>query len=114
MTTLITAKAELERLESNRAEIAETLEHLKQDISDLREQLRSGEVGKGSDASKALNELRYWLRAARETELEIETLRRKEAGIVGDYGLDLENARSEIWCRLDRLRRCHAATAVCG
>ena len=114
MTILITAKAELERLENNRAEIAETLEHLKQDISDLREQLRSGEVGKGSDASKALNELRYWLRAARETELELETLRRKDAGIAGEYGIDLEEARSEIWCRLDRLRRCHGTDAVSG
>ncbi|MBV2361335.1 hypothetical protein KUH32_16340 [Thalassococcus sp. CAU 1522] len=114
MTALITAKTEGGRLEEQREEIAETLAQLAEDIRALRARLKDGEVEKPSEAVRLMADLRYWLRAARETEAELETIKRKQAGIAGEYGLDLDAARIAIGCRLDSLRACCAEAEIPG
>jgi predicted nucleic acid-binding Zn-ribbon protein len=106
---LLTAEAETRRLEEQRAEIEETLCDLRDDIRAIQARLRSGTVDRKTEAAKPLSELKYWLKAIRETEAEIDAIRRRELAIAGPYGLDLEAARDEIGCRLARLRPCCGA-----
>ncbi len=44
----------------------------------------------------------------------LEDQRRKEAGVVHDFGLDFDMARDEIGRRLDRLRAARSAEGVSG
>jgi hypothetical protein len=44
----------------------------------------------------------------------LEDQRRKEAGVVHDFGLDFDAARDEIGGRLDRLRAARGAEGVSG
>ncbi|MCT4557406.1 MAG: hypothetical protein N4A61_05030 [Pelagimonas sp.] len=103
---LITAQCEADRLTEQREEIAQTLAELVADIRTIQKDLRQGEVDRKSETGKLLGELRYWLRAARETEAELEIIRRKEAGIGDAYGIDLRAAELAVRCRLDSLRAC--------
>lgn len=103
---VITANERCERLRKQRDRATATIENLIDQIGELQDNARKGELAKKSEASGALNELKYWLRAARETEMELEAIIRKEEGIGDAYGLDLECARSAIRCRLDSLRTC--------
>lgn len=110
---VITLGSELERLNKDRENIAATLLELIEDLEVLKEELRSERrAGKSTEGGKLLTEVRYWLKQARETEKEIDAIRRKDSGIAGDYGLDLEQARVEIGCRLDSLRACCCAEEV--
>ena len=103
--TLVVPICEAGRLEAQRQEIAQTLNDLGADIRDLLGKLRKGEVRK-QEVGTTLADLRYWLKALRETETELETLKRKESGISESYGLDLEAAAAEIRCRMARLSEC--------
>lgn len=105
-SVLITAKTGAERLEEQREAIAQELEEMVGEIRSLRQKLKAGEARKSGEDGKLLGELRYWLRAGRETEAEIEAIRRKDAGIVDEYGLDLDAAVAAIGCRLARVRAC--------
>jgi chromosome segregation ATPase len=111
---LITLQNELEQLQRERDEIAELLAGFKEDLFELQRKLRAQERAKSGDDGKLLSEVKFWLKAARETEKEIEAIRRKEAGIAGEYGLDLEQAGHEIGCRLAGLRACCGAEEVSG
>ena len=110
--SLITAQAETDRLQRERDSITEVLRDLREDLETMAAQTRGGEGSKTAEAKALLADMRYWLKALRETEVELETIRRKEADIAGHYGLDLERARIEVGCRLDRLRRCCGAGGV--
>lgn len=110
--TLIRASSRLQRLEAERDDIAEMLAHIREDIRDLRGRIRQGEVSKSAEDGRLMADIRYWLRASRETEAEIEDIRRKEEGICGDYGLDLEQACVAVRCQLDSLRACCGAEEV--
>jgi hypothetical protein len=94
------------RLRKQRERATATIEDLLDQIEETLRKIRIGEIDKKSEGTKVLGELKYWLRAARETELELEAIIRKEEGIGDAYGLDLEQARSAIGCRLDSLRAC--------
>lgn len=109
---LITAQIQAARLEAQREEISQTLADLVADVRALQSQLRQGEIEKKTETSKLLNDLRYWLKAARETEAELEEIRRKESGIGDAYGLDLEAAEFAIGCRMAQLRPCCGAGEV--
>ncbi|MFZ7090413.1 hypothetical protein [Primorskyibacter sp. 2E233] len=111
---LITMKSELERLERDRDEIAAMLAALKADLFEMQSNLRRGKPDKGSDGGKLLNDVRYWIKQAKETENEIDAIRRKDCAIAGEYGLDLEQAGLEIGCRLAGLRACCGADEVFG
>ncbi len=106
---LIRAKDDVQRLEDQREEIAQELDDLTTEIRELRTRIRNGDPERKGESGKLLGDVKYWLKAARETECEIDAIRRKESEITGDYGLDLEAARHEIGCRLARLRPCDGA-----
>lgn len=110
--TLIRAQSRLDRLEQDRENISETLEGLGRQLRTLSSQLQKGNTAKKPEDKALLADIRYWLKAARDTELEIEDLRRREAGITGEYGLDLEQACLAVRCRLDSLRTCCREGAV--
>ncbi|MBV7393586.1 hypothetical protein [Mameliella sediminis] len=109
---LIIANERCERLRRQRDRATETIAELVDQIGELQDRAKKGDIAKKSEASGALGELRYWLRAARETELELEEIIRKEEGICDVYGVDLEAARLAIGCRLDSLRACCAEGQV--
>ncbi len=102
---LVVAQCESVRLRAQRDEIAQMLEDVVADIRDLQEKIRSGEAKK-AEVAAGLADLRYWLKAARETEAELDAITRKENGIIGGWGLDLDRAVDEIGCRLARIRPC--------
>ncbi|MGR3496827.1 hypothetical protein [Citreimonas sp.] len=110
--TLIRADSRLTKLEEEREAIAETLTDLREQVAMLSRKLRAGDYAKSTDDGKLLADIRYWLRAARETEAEIDDLRRRDNGIVGEYGLDLDQACVAVRCRLDSLRTCCGAEEV--
>jgi uncharacterized coiled-coil protein SlyX len=104
--TLITHDVRVSELEATRAHIAATLKSITFQIVELKSEVEQGNLGRTKEVGQLLADARYWLKAARETEAEIENVEKQRAGIVHDYGLDLEAARSEIGCRLARLRNC--------
>lgn len=103
---LITAHEESSALETERAAIAQELRAIREMVAALRSKVEAGETGTSGEASKALADLRTWLKHAKETEVQIERHRREHAAIDGSYGLDLDAARVAVGCRLDRLRTC--------
>ena len=109
---LLTTGSELDRLEAERASLTQVLGDLREDLEQMAAQMRGGEGVKTPEVKALLTDMRYWLRALRETEAELETIRRKNAGFTEGYGLDLERACIEVGCRLDRLRRCCGAGEV--
>ncbi len=104
--SLITLEDRLSDLERDRDAIAETLRSIRDELHDLRERVESGALGDRAEASRLLADVRYWLKAARETEAEIKIIRKEKAGIAHDYAIDLERARDDVRCRIYRLRDC--------
>ncbi|OUS20839.1 hypothetical protein DI396_00970 [Litorivita pollutaquae] len=78
---------------------------LRADLLEMQKRIRAGDVAGLKDSTKAISDIRQWLKIAHETEILHEERRRKEKGIVKDYALDFDEARHQIGCRLDRLRR---------
>ncbi|MDU8911077.1 hypothetical protein [Aestuariicoccus sp. MJ-SS9] len=103
---LITPEQETTRLDAERDRISAILVQLGKTLEDLNTQVAAGEVSDKTEANRVLADIRYWLKAARETEAELDQIRRKTAGICAAYGLDLEAAELEIGCRMARLRTC--------
>lgn len=76
------------------------------DIEDLQKRAHAGEGVKETEVRKLFQELRGWLKLAQEAEMIVAQRKREELGIKHQYGLDLQAARAQVGCRLDRLRRC--------
>ncbi|MHA6344496.1 hypothetical protein [Roseivivax sp. CAU 1761] len=104
--SLITLEDRLAELEADRAAIARMLKSIRTELHALQDRVEAGELGSPTEAGRLLGDVRYWLKAARETEQELAKINRERAGIAHGYGLDLERARAEIACRLARLRAC--------
>ena len=111
---IITLDDRLSELETERDAIGKVLKRIKREINRLAEQIETGEVTDKSEAQKILAEARYWLKAVRETETEIEKLKKERAGIAHGYGVDLEAARTEVGCRLHRLAQCQKEKKISG
>ncbi|MCH2093532.1 MAG: hypothetical protein MK160_00270 [Rhodobacteraceae bacterium] len=104
--TLITPEDGTSRLNAVLESCTQQVSDIASELEDLMQQVRAGEeIGK-RDLSGRLKEMRDWLKVARETEVQLAAAQRKDKSIVGDYGLDLDRARTEIGCRLARIRRC--------
>lgn len=111
---LITAEETGSALDIEREAIAQELRTIREMVAALRKKVEAGEMGTASEASKALADLRVWLKHAKETEVQLERHRREQAAIEGTYGLDLDAARVAVRCRLDRLRACCREGGVSG
>ncbi|MFZ5964699.1 hypothetical protein ACOXXX_17285 [Thalassococcus sp. BH17M4-6] len=104
--SLIKPEDRLEVLEREREHIAATLKTMKAQLFLLNDRLAQDDLSDPAGTGKLLQDLRYWLKAVRETEAELENVARERAGITSGYGLDLASARTEIGCRLARLKAC--------
>ena len=78
----------------------------------IREQ--AGDEGAVKPAVKTAEELRRLVKLAIDLEARHERERKRDAGFSGAYGLDLDKARSEIRCKLGRIRRCCKSEADLG
>lgn len=103
---LITPDSDDDSVQQSIATISKQLRSFVSDLEDLQAKIYTGDTVKETDARKLFSEIRTWLKMAKEAEFACAERNRKKLGIVGDYGLDLDAARSQIGCRLDRLRRC--------
>lgn len=110
--TLITPEQDMDRLEGKILVVRESLEDFEVALRDLKQQVQSGEVTALKDVSKTLAEIRGWMKLAMETEAQLAEYARKDAAIEGAYGIDLEKARSEVGCRLAKLRKCCGAGRI--
>ena len=70
----------------------------------LVDELDDGNVGRTDETFKLLDHLKKALNTALAEKERLENERRKAAGIVNDYAIDFEAARSEIGRRLACLR----------
>ena len=73
-------------------------------LEELKERLSEGEDLRGSRISQISRDFRAATLTLLTERQKIESERKKVAGIVNDYALDLERARAEVRSRLDRIR----------
>ena len=93
----------LERLASTQALFAD----IRQELETLRDGLKSGEGAQSDATAKRLKDIWGAIGQCIKSEADIERLRDDRRGYVeGRRPLDMEQARSEVRCALDRLRDC--------
>ena len=80
----------------------------------LEARVESGEVGPKTEVSKVLGDIRDWLKIAHEMEVRLDRQTQDYAGSTRKGELDLDDARSQIGCRLDRLRRARCPERLSG
>ncbi|WP_300029382.1 hypothetical protein [uncultured Roseobacter sp.] len=82
-----------------------SIRDLRKELEDLKEKVRAGEEFQTTQGSKSVASATSLLRTCQEVENRLVECRSKTAGIArGGYALDLEKARADIGCKLDRLR----------
>ncbi len=111
--TMITPEQEIATSEEHFKALQSAIRDLRREIESLREQATSGEELNETAASKALGKASGMVATCVKVESYLNDCRNRQAGIArGGYALDLDRARAEIGCKLDRLRRCGAARPV--
>lgn len=103
--TLITPDKGPSQLDADLLRVLKQLRDIMADMEAKQDALRDGEGKDTAESRKLMGEIRGWMKIAIETEARIEERRKEDQGIARDYALDFAEARSEIGCRLDRLRR---------
>ena len=112
--TLIKAEHQTTELSEHIAEIVEELKRLKDDLHATRGYVQSEEPGFTREALRCAGDVRAFIKHAYDVEAKVNEEHRKQLGIAGETGFDLDVARAEIGCKLDRLRECCGAGAVSG
>ena len=103
--TLLTPEHVASEAENLLNSVIGSIKDLRQEIEDLKEKVRSGEALEKTESSNKMTNTLSLLKTRQEVENRLVECRSKSAGIAkGGYALDLEQARSEIGCKLDRLR----------
>ncbi|MBC7181249.1 MAG: hypothetical protein H5U14_14335 [Roseovarius sp.] len=85
--------------------LEQQLADMRADLAEIYQRIRSGDLDELKNATKATTEIRQWLKIALEAEAQLERRRKEDLGIVHGYALDFDDARHQIGCRLDRLKR---------
>ncbi|MDG1170329.1 MAG: hypothetical protein P8N14_14120 [Sulfitobacter sp.] len=86
---------------------------LRREIEGLTQQAQSATKVDETAAKQSLTRLKDLVTHCAKAENFLNECRSKQAGIArGGYALDLDRARVEIGCKLDRLRRCGRPRAV--
>ncbi|RBI75738.1 hypothetical protein DQW77_05075 [Roseovarius sp. TE539] len=88
------------------------LSDMRADLEALQDRIRAGEFEGLKNPSRAISDIRQWLRIAIEAEAQIERRQKEQKGIVHEWALDFDTARTSIGSRLDRLRRARSAGRV--
>lgn len=73
-------------------------------LNEIIEEVEAGQSDRARALRGALGDLGKAVQTAFDERLRVEKLRRDETGGSREYALDLDEARLEIGCRLDRLR----------
>jgi hypothetical protein len=102
---LITPEDGPDGLSDSIAAVQRQLSDMRDELDRVYERIKSGDLDELKNAGKTLSELRGWLRLALEAEVYLEKRRKEKQGIVHDFAVNLDEARSAIGSRLDNLRR---------
>jgi len=108
--TLITLDEQISRTADLLRSLEESLCNLRQQAEDLATRIETGEDVNLAKGSKQVAQVSGLIRSCQKVEEQFVEHHNRQAGIArGGYALDLEEARSEIGCRLARLRACRGA-----
>lgn len=101
----------LEALQRERARLMKTIERAEHHLSEMTDkfdvllrEVDAGDWDRVPEARKHAKEMREWMRIALELEVKRESRRRSNEQGERAYALDLQRARSQIGCRMARLR----------
>lgn len=96
-----------EDLRAQAEELRLQLRETRGEWQEYRGRLAAGDIANVSEVKASLKQVSEIIRLVLILENRIDEQRKTDAGIAkGGYALDLDTARTEIRCRLDRLRRC--------
>ena len=103
--TLLTPEHVASETENLMNSVIGSIKDLRHEIEDLKERVRAGESLEQAQSNKTVATAASLLKTCQEVENRLVECRSKSAGIAkGGYALDLERARADIGCKLDRLR----------
>jgi hypothetical protein len=103
--TLLTPEHVASETENLLNSVIGSIKDLREEIEDLKTKVRAGEGLDKPENSRKVATATSLLKTCQEVENRLVECRSKSAGIAkGGYALDLERARAEIGCKLDRLR----------
>ncbi|MFK7834910.1 MAG: hypothetical protein AB8B60_01705 [Sulfitobacter sp.] len=109
----VTQEQDVTRAAEVLATLSDQIAALRREIEELIENAQSGETTTESDAKKLVQKLRDLVGHYVKAETYLNECKSKQSGIAnGGYALDLDRARVDIGCKLDRLRRCGTPRAV--
>lgn len=103
--TLITLDEAPTGLSTSITSLERQLNDMRADLEILQEKIRAGDLEELKNSTRAISDIRQWLKIAIEAEANLNERNKRDKGIVHDYALDFDTARTSIGCRLDRLRR---------
>lgn len=96
---------ELAEAEALFASVYRSLAELREALEGLKEQATAGEEINATTASKTVSQLSETVARCQKAGLILNDCRNKQAGVArGGFALDLDKARADIGCKLDRLR----------
>jgi hypothetical protein len=111
--TMITPEEEIAHGTEVLNALYESVRALRREIEELAKQAQLGENLNETDVAKPLRNVHGLVALCAKAESNLYECRSKQAGIAkGGYALDLDQARADIGCKLDRLRRCSGARPV--
>ncbi|WP_432816817.1 hypothetical protein [Sulfitobacter sp. JB4-11] len=111
--TTITQEQEIAEGTELLAALYAAVRSLRREIEALTARVQVDDAMKETDISRPMTDVRGLVTQCTKAEIFLNECRKKQAGIArGDYALDLDRARSEIGCKLDRLRRCSDAAPI--
>ena len=111
--TLITPEERISQTADLLRSLEASIRNLRQAAEDLRKQIGAGEDADLAGSAKQLGQLEGLIRSCQKVETSFVEQHHRQAGIAqGGYALDLDRARSEIGCRLARLRGCCGAGQI--
>lgn len=103
--TLTTAIDEASEAQNLLNSVITSVKELRQELETLKERVREEEGLDGARSNKKVASATALLQTCQNVENRLVECRNKSAGIAQEgYAMDLERARAEIGCKLDRLR----------
>nr|WP_254447868.1 hypothetical protein [Ruegeria arenilitoris] len=111
--TLITPEERISQTADLLQSLERSIRNLRQAAEELHRRIGAGEDADFAGSAKQLGQLEGLIRSCQKVEISFVEQHHRQAGIAqGGYALDLERARSEIGCRLARLRACCGAGQI--